>query len=103
MRTCTTDTYAISLHDALPIFHEFATTKPGLVGRWYGGVDAHFGPDAVAPDAHIFVAARVRDDEQVARRFHARPDRQSTRLNSSHPSISDAVFSLKKKHDSRRE
>src|SRR5690348_17845147 len=33
----------------------------------------------------------------LQRQFHERPDRKSTRLNSSHPSISYAVFCLKKK------
>src|SRR2546430_8424237 len=42
-------------------------------------------------------SVRVRDTLAFARRF--RPDRKSTRLNSSHSQISYAVFCLKKKKD----
>src|SRR4051794_41568202 len=41
--------------------------------------------------------ARVGDDGGDAVLVGGRPDRKSTRLNSSHPSISYAVFCLKKK------
>src|SRR5437773_7849816 len=61
----TTETYTLSLHDALPIWW---FRRPGR-GPW----DAAPGP-AAAP-----------------------PDRKSTRLNSSHITISYAVFCLKKK------
>src|SRR5207249_11766565 len=64
-----TEIYTLSLHDALPIYH-----PPRGVGlgerRRRGGLDL--------------------------RREHRR-DRKSTRLNSSHVSISYAVFCLKKK------
>src|SRR5438876_6231936 len=59
---------------------------------------------------------RLKEAKREARRLRARKawkrDRKSTRLNSSHPSISYAVFCLKKKknkqgkknkHDKRRE
>src|SRR5689334_24724498 len=66
--TATTEIYTLSLHDALPIF--------ALVG----------------------LGVRRRD---LARLAHQRrdlaEDRKSTRLNSSHSSISYAVFCLKKK------
>src|SRR5438876_11262546 len=42
-------------------------------------------------------AGRVGRDTRRAGRGRAHPDRKSTRLNSSHPSISYAVFCLKKK------
>src|SRR5690242_21697740 len=66
--TATTEIYTLSLHDALPI-------SPGLAGRL---------PLAALPAAHLGLR---------------RPggDRKSTRLNSSHMSISYAVFCLKKK------
>src|SRR5699024_12636071 len=66
-----TEIYTLSLHDALPISHDDVT---GLdqVGAGRGGVQA---------DVDGFDAA----------------DRKSTRLNSSHVSISYAVFCLKKK------
>src|SRR5690348_17605241 len=64
----TTEIYTLSLHDALPIL-------PGAPGELRRGVA-----------------------EQVFRRgVDVEEDRKSTRLNSSHPSISYAVFCLKKK------
>src|SRR5690348_17759226 len=77
--TPTTEIYTLSLHDALPI----CTADGSGVGR---------GRDA---------GRRRRPDERAllvkpcAR--GSRRDRKSTRLNSSHPSISYAVFCLKKK------
>src|SRR5471032_3065053 len=65
--TATTEIYTLSLHDALPIFH--SESKIGLSNR---------------PRAHA--------DPHQRRR-----DRKSTRLNSSHITISYAVFCLKKK------
>src|SRR5438876_7571120 len=65
--TATTEIYTLSLHDALPI------SPPALGGAyWYF-------------------------DRVVLGMVGAREDRKSTRLNSSHPSISYAVFCLKKK------
>src|SRR5438876_11212151 len=65
--TASTEIYTLSLHDALPICVEVAAEWPV------------FGAIAVALAANYV------------------PDRKSTRLNSSHPSISYAVFCLKKK------
>src|SRR5438477_4222292 len=65
--TETTEIYTLSLHDALPISAEPSTPAP------------------VLPDA----AARLRGE--LGR------DRKSTRLNTSHMSISYAVYCLKKK------
>src|SRR5690348_18495046 len=72
----TTEIYTLSLHDALPIYRLRADAggRPGLRRAAPAGGD---------------VAER--------RRPVAREDRKSTRLNSSHPSISYAVFCLKKK------
>src|SRR5438309_9963807 len=75
--TATTEIYTLSLHDALPICR---------------------GHRARQPRAH----ARAREaavPEPVGR--HER-DRKSTRLNSSHSSISYAVFCLKKKKKNKR-
>src|SRR5690242_21330103 len=48
--------------------------------------------------AEVYPAARSRDAARARReRSHAGVDRKSTRLNSSHMSISYAVFCLKKK------
>src|SRR5207249_11173828 len=67
--TATTEIYTLSLHDALPI------SRVGTLGR-----------------------ARPRGGEPAQHALErARRDRKSTRLNSSHVSISYAVFCLKKK------
>src|SRR5699024_12298116 len=92
--------YAPSLHDALPI----SLGDLGLVrgvGGVPGGVLQH-----VALDHRGGVGAVVsQTDQRAAHRvavglgYHGThtPDRKSTRLNSSHVSISYAVFCLKKK------
>src|SRR5437764_9737035 len=86
----TTETYTLSLHDALPI-----SINPGLqvVLADRPGLLAHFtllrGAGFVPPFSN-------------ARRSRSRPrDRKSTRLNSSHRCISYAVFCLKKKKQMR--
>src|SRR5438876_8375348 len=86
--TATTEIYTLSLHDALPIFeHEVfeVVREAGLVLFLVGAAHAvrhHRG--------HGWgVLHRQQIDEEK--------DRKSTRLNSSHPSISYAVFCLKKK------
>src|SRR2546430_10416363 len=73
--TATTEIYTLSLHDALPIYYgdlraRDAAYHQGTVWAWL------IGP---------FLDATPR------------PDRKSTRLNSSHSQISYAVFCLKKK------
>src|SRR5690348_17993173 len=75
----TTEIYTLSLHDALPIYvrrHLVAVRDPRRCRR--------------RPQRH----GRLHG---VAEQGPAREDRKSTRLNSSHPSISYAVFCLKKK------
>src|SRR2546430_10334309 len=67
--TATTEIYTLSLHDALPISHEFGhlSRSHGRFGSWIYRIRATWR------------------------------DRKSTRLNSSHSQISYAVFCLKKK------
>src|SRR6202035_6146194 len=65
--TATTEIYTLSLHDALPICFR---------GRHHGSLQDH-------------MSARAREDITGT-------DRKSTRLNSSHSSISYAVFCLQK-------
>src|SRR5690242_21882934 len=72
--TATTEIYTLSLHDALPIWSAARH-------------DRKHAPDRVQP-AVVDV---------LAERAPRRRDRKSTRLNSSHMSISYAVFCLKKK------
>src|SRR5689334_24178168 len=82
--TSTTEIYTLSLHDALPIYGR--RHPPAQAGAW-------LEPGATQRNQ------RRADLDAVARRAGPeRPeDRKSTRLNSSHSSISYAVFCLKKK------
>src|SRR5438876_6429310 len=73
--TATTEIYTLSLHDALPIFVALALQGGAAGGR--------------AGDGLLAGGKRAQD-------------RKSTRLNSSHPSISYAVFCLKKKKEKLR-
>src|SRR5690242_21509473 len=82
--TTTSELYTLSLHDALPISRVRATTDGVEAGR------RQRRPEGVGRA----VAARVEETEP-ARVLDL--DRKSTRLNSSHMSISYAVFCLKKK------
>src|SRR5690348_17823971 len=84
--TATTEIYPLSLHDALPICGR--TAKEILLEAGRGakavvaiGACAHWG------------------SVQAAKPNPTGADRKSTRLNSSHPSISYAVFCLKKKRN----
>src|SRR5438067_2943795 len=72
----TTEIYTLSLHDALPI------------SRWTIPTDLVHS---------VHVVHRVCLGPTVPRRQPWQADRKSTRLNSSHVSISYAVFCLKKK------
>src|SRR5258708_17534962 len=72
--TATTEIYTLSLHDALPISPISSTRQT----------------DATLPWCASLPTARPR------------PDRKSTRLNSSHQIISYAVFCLKKKKQHAR-
>src|SRR5690348_18458910 len=75
--TPTTQIYTLSLHDALPIYLGRQRLEKLL---------------ARACPARLALHHHARDRSDVCRQ-----DRKSTRLNSSHPSISYAVFCLKKK------
>src|SRR5690348_18120350 len=94
MDTATTEIYTLSLHDALPILVPGALAEAVIVGHQLPGVAAIIG----AVDAALLGL----DDGPHAIRISAgngyAEDRKSTRLNSSHPSISYAVFCLKKKN-----
>src|SRR5437867_5581546 len=92
----TTDIYTLSLHDALPIYVGLRDRLP-LADRQRGVLVGALG--------------ERRLDEEMARHLphggeHGRVaeaprldlDRKSTRLNSSHRTISYAVFCLKKKN-----
>src|SRR5689334_25444095 len=81
--TATTEIYTLSLHDALPIYLPVAVV-PNL---------ARYLADIKRGDLWIAAAA----GESGTPMWKADLDRKSTRLNSSHSSISYAVFCLKKK------
>src|SRR5689334_24575706 len=85
--TATPDIYTLSLHDALPI------SLGDLVP-----VRLAVGDDADPED----VIARLIDIGYARVEMVSKRDRKSTRLNSSHSSISYAVFCLKKKMERRR-
>src|SRR5690348_18467356 len=81
--TATTEIYTLSLHDALPIFDIWQYIELETIPV----VPLYFAAERpiVERDGLLIMV----DDERL--------DRKSTRLNSSHPSISYAVFCLKKK------
>src|SRR5207245_11806868 len=78
-QTATTEISTLSLHDALPIF----SARLDAVPRHQHRLDRHPG-------------GRLRELPERARAAR-HGDRKSTRLNSSHGSISYAVFCLTKK------
>src|SRR5438477_10081337 len=81
----TTEIYTLSLHDALPIWVvEVSAQVP------CENVDEIIGDVAAPIEALI-------EDHALAVLLREIVDRKSTRLNSSHMSISYAVFCLKKK------
>src|SRR5690606_39942940 len=97
--TATTDTYPLSLHDALPIF--LAEPQPDWPPRTivtgpilYNGQQSEAG---LSPDLEAFLAAGPAPIVFTLGTSAVGADRKSTRLSSSHVKISYAVFCLKKK------
>src|SRR5689334_24083738 len=95
--TATTEIYTLSLHDALPI-SRWVDGRQHLQERLSTALEVANDPNGnswgqlVLSDA----ADHVKEfDPRKLVQFHL--DRKSTRLNSSHSSISYAVFCLKKK------
>src|SRR5438067_3758039 len=87
--TATTEVYTLSLHDALPIWRRGRASPRGWQVVVRGGSQIQ-GLLSSSPRRAICLRSR--------RDASGRPlDRKSTRLNSSHVSISYAVFCLKKK------
>src|SRR5436190_23805157 len=88
--TTATEIYALSLHDALPICvlrHQRPRVDHGRDGDRERGAGERVPRTDDAPGEQV----HGKDDRAD------RPDRKSTRLNSSHTVISYAVFCLKKK------
>src|SRR5690348_17911116 len=93
--TAPTEIYTLSLHDALPISFTvvFGTNTRAAATRRHRRATLLSG----SKSSRIIEGA-------MKRRFRRYwpPDRKSTRLNSSHPSISYAVFCLKKKKKKKK-
>src|SRR2546430_7216968 len=79
--TATTEIYTLSLHDALPIL-------VSAISAMIRAICAASARVALGHTSH---------NPPVVGSSPTRPDRKSTRLNSSHSQISYAVFCLKKK------
>src|SRR5207249_10233225 len=93
--TAPPDIYTLSLHDALPIFFTNAfrpkarwNASRGFIGNWRAWRE--------------FNLALSSAGEVLQPRNSRHQDRKSTRLNSSHVSISYAVFCLKKKKKQKK-
>src|SRR3712207_8887849 len=85
--TATTEIYALSLHDALPISTSTpTTTRPARSAAEH------------APSSSPCTTGWL--PSTGSRPRPTTPDRKSTRLNSSHANISYAVFCLKNKNTS---
>src|SRR5437868_12651759 len=90
--SCTSTSYTLSLHDALPILKKI---QKRIKKDYQLALDLY---DSGVYDA-MYLARLVADDKRMTQCDLQRwaEDRKSTRLNSSHVSISYAVFCLKKK------
>src|SRR5688572_32253367 len=85
----TTETYTLSLHDALPIFRYVSQVVEDRSGELV--------PVTGGARLQITLNAPAHDEEYNPTVAPGPEDRKSTRLNSSHSQISYAVFCLKKK------
>src|SRR5690606_41164251 len=97
----TTETYTLSLHDALPICHP----PPAAVRRTHR---RGAGPAGLALVRGAAAGGRAPGGQPQhrhagAHRAQPRRDRKSTRLNSSHVKISYAVFCLKEKTNTTKQ
>src|SRR5207245_9375700 len=89
--------YSLSLHDALPIYRVHMVADR----------DRHLPALAIIVALQRMVGVVLDRPAQAGRRIKNHPDhplqdRKSTRLNSSHGSISYAVFCLKKKKKNKK-
>src|SRR5699024_11711768 len=101
--TCPTDPFTLSLHDALPIYPAAVRAHGTAYLLSLPGCRAH-PPDAARPSRRYPNHAPAPDSRTAQEWGKGRnlgccsriaTDRKSTRLNSSHVSISYAVFCLK--------
>src|SRR5438034_8730709 len=96
MLSSPTDIYTLSLHDALPISGDQCVVE---LGRCTGGrtfrrphLQMRHSPGLKTRPTYVHFVQELHEMDV------RRPDRKSTRLNSSHTVISYAVFCLKKKN-----
>src|SRR5689334_25013159 len=87
--SATTDSYTLSLHDALPISRRLRPLPDLQQQALAGHVRVHRLRQREEAEQQGRLLLRTDEEEEQ--------DRKSTRLNSSHSSISYAVFCLKKK------
>src|SRR5207245_5903719 len=92
-----TDIYPLSLHDALPIYFIEPKLREVLPQHQREDADERQDREDDPEDAHAQVPAVQPFGGSDLLTLGAHSDRKSTRLNSSHGSISYAVFCLKKK------
>src|SRR5690349_23586728 len=94
--TATTNSYSLSLHDALPIFEK----KPELCEAFLGGLMEGLKYVYLNPEKsvalHLESVKEFQGGSVANQKVIEYGDRKSTRLNSSHVEISYAVFCLKK-------
>src|SRR5256885_4712957 len=96
--TATTEIYTLSLHDALPISIAPASRGHGGAGQCAGTPGQDRSADRRQHGGGGLLRLRSACGQHARALCHRRPDRKSTRLNSSHLVISYAVFCLKKKN-----
>src|SRR5207248_6800306 len=101
--TPTTHTYTLSLHDALPISqnaHYGTVPNPHHPGRLAGGSSGGSAAAIAAGDVDLALGTDSGGSIRIPAAWCGivgfKPDRKSTRLNSSHRTTSYAVFCLKK-------
>src|SRR5699024_12585874 len=94
--------YTLSLHDALPIFaYDYMCCDDAEIFRTHTLDGSVSMPECATMAYNYYVVNGMYyesyDPQMIMDAMNARADRKSTRLNSSHVSISYAVFCLKKK------
>src|SRR5207245_7956600 len=98
--TATTEIFTLSLHDALPILtYSVLRSSPTPNSQLLGRPTGAFAPGCDSPVGMKATSFPFGSSTSTPGRLRLREvrDRKSTRLNSSHGSISYAVFCLKKK------
>src|SRR5207248_9535698 len=87
----------LSLHDALPISSATSSSPATRTSRMGRSPEIPYGQSAACPSSFDWMVSDPARSELSANRTLDARDRKSTRLNSSHRTISYAVFCLKKK------